>query len=175
MAAGVTPWQSDITKSNCLSCAVLFHVSHKSPLCYSFKVKQGWPRSPRSSCKERDNWTPHLSLRTAKGWSDSSVKNDWRLRREAFWGNLSTAREKCWCCWSVYTVVRGLGVTLYPACHFSLTLCRALCPSSSSSFLFSSANRGKPKQVGDFEPWLTFTENLPMHMGGNPWYFSCSS
>ena len=59
MVAGVTPWQTDITKSNCLSCAALFHISHKSPLCYSFKVKPGWPRSPHLSCKERDNCAHH--------------------------------------------------------------------------------------------------------------------
>lgn len=31
MVTGVTHWQSDITESNCLSCAALFHNSHKRP------------------------------------------------------------------------------------------------------------------------------------------------
>jgi len=133
MAAGVTPRQSDITKSNCLSCAVLFHVSHKSPGVIHFKLSRGRPRSPHPSCKEKDNWTTLLLSGVTEMWRETAGGDGMTL-------NLNTACERCCCLWSVYTVVRGLGVTPFPATHFLR-----------QSLVFKRTHGGGgPKEVGDF-------------------------
>lgn len=164
MAAGVTLWRSDITKSNCLSCAVLFQIAHKNPLCYSFKVQLGWPRLPHSSFLKRGIIEHHT-------FSPDCQRMEWRqcqewleVKKRGIWIWIQLAR--CVGFAGVFTHLR-VGPGWLFCLSFSLTL--PLCPSSSSSFppALLAVNTQKTLNF--------FTENLPMHMKGNPLYFSYSS